>query len=170
MLSVELILHIFIFTVFLTAVTLGFSWISFSSPALGYLRWLWRSLLFWSKNLSSGSHSILCSWIWSHLGTFPHRKPELTILHWKRYTFLELRKYVVGFSYFNNNWEFFRLKLKIFDVVEYFLARVGMELIVFCFEVEQTGDIDSLRVYGFGVGSWGVMREPGPIVVALADV
>ena len=77
---------------------------------------------------------------------------------------------MVGFSYFNNNCEFLRLKLKIFDVVEYFLARVGMELIVFGFEVEQAGDIDSLRVYCFGVGSWGVMREPGPIVVALTDV
>ena len=77
---------------------------------------------------------------------------------------------MVGFSYFNNNWEFFRLKLKIFDVVEYFLARVGMELIVFGLEVEEAGDVDPLRVYGFGVGPRGVMREPSPIIVAFADV
>ena len=77
---------------------------------------------------------------------------------------------MVSFSYFNNNWELLRLELKIFDVVEYFLAGVGMELIVFGLKVEQAGDVDSLRVYGFGVGPRGVVREPGPIIVALADV
>ena len=45
-----------------------------------------------------------------------------------------------------------------------------MELIVFGLKVEQAGDVDSLRVYGFGVGPRGVVREPGPIIVALADV
>ncbi len=56
-------------------------------------------------------------------------------------------------------------------VLEYLLSRMGMILYLFVdiFQVQYGWKISSLWVYGLRVGSWCVMGQPHPVVVAVAD-
>jgi hypothetical protein len=76
---------------------------------------------------------------------------------------------VVGLPNLDDDCDILGLQLAVLQVVEDLLAGVRMELAALGLQVEEGGDVDSLRVYGFGVGPRGVVGQPDPVVIALPD-
>jgi len=76
---------------------------------------------------------------------------------------------VIGFSNFDDDSDILWIEIEVFHVLLDFFSGVRVKFIVFCLQVKQGRDVDSLRINGSGIDSRGVVCKPGPVVVALPD-